>query len=273
MSEEDTVPLRVRSGVWQALKSTMAWTATATALLLVQHIARAGLRPFWWLIEAATSNAAGVLAFAAVAGGLRLAGFRGRRFRAAAVAGLILAVATYVMSALVTPLAEYAGFAWGGRYGKDIEMFGIQTPAGILRNLEYVREHPPAEYSLSIEHPDRAHPARLVLFLHLPAATAAVALLNTFAGLLLGRATAGTGPRTRRRMRWSVALVGTLALVVAMLLAQGPNRDWETVSGVVAAWAPLLAPAVQIGILALVARRRSVAQRSAGPYQMEDGRL
>lgn len=266
-------PLEVRGGARRALKSTLAWTAAATALVLVQYVVR-GPDRFWWLVEAVSGSVAGVLSFAAVAGGVRLAEFQGRRLRAAAVAGVAVAVAAYVMAALVQPLAEYAGFSWEDRYGVDIEMFGVQIPPGILRNLAYVLENPPAEYSMSVEHPDRAYPARLVLSLHLPAATAAIALLNTFVGLLLGRATRGMRPRARRRTRWSVVLAGTVAVVVAILLAQGPNREWETVSGVVAAWAPVLVPAAQIGILALVARRRnSLAHRSIEPYPVEGGRL
>lgn len=274
MSEEDTRPLPGRDGVGRAMKSTMTWTAVATVLLLIQYFARAGLPPFWQLIELVSRDVAAVLPFAAVAGGLRLAGHQGRRLRAAAVAGLAVAAATYFVSALVTPLTQYAGLAWGDRGGAVIEMFGIQTPAGILRNLEYVRAYPPAEYSMSVEYPDREYPARLVLALHLPAATAATALLNTFVGLALGRATLRARPRTRRRTRWSVVLAGTVVVVVAGLLAQGPNRDWESVSGVVAAWVPLVVPAAQIGVLALVVRwRDGVAHRRSGRYLVEDGRL
>lgn len=273
-SEEDTRPVAVRDGVARAMKSTMTWTAAATVLLLIQHFARAGLPPFWRLIELVSYDVAAVFPFAAVAGGLRLAGHQGRRLRAAAVAGLAVAAAIYFLSAFVTPLAQYAGFAWGDRYGAAIEMFGIQTPAGILRNLEYVQAHPPAEYSMSVEYPDREYPARLVLALHLPAAAAATGLLNTFVGLALGRATLHASPRTRRRSRWSVVLAGTVAVVVAVVLAQGPNRDWESVSGVVAAWVPLVIPAAQIGVLALVVRwRDGVAHRRSGRYLVEGGRL
>ena len=153
-------PPEVRGGARRALKSTLAWTAAATALVLVQYVVR-GPDRFWWLVEAVSGNVAGVLSFAAVAGGVRLAEFQGRRLRAAAVAGVAVAVAAYVMAALVQPLAEYAGFSWEDRYGADIEMFGVQIPPGILRNLAYVLENPPAEYSMSVEHPDRAYPARL----------------------------------------------------------------------------------------------------------------
>ena len=88
-------PPEVRSGARRALKSTLAWTAAATALVLVQYVVR-GPDRFWWLVEAVSGDVAGVLSFAAVAGGVRLAEFQGRRLRAAAVAGVAVAVAAYV---------------------------------------------------------------------------------------------------------------------------------------------------------------------------------
>lgn len=269
-------------GPFGALKSALAWTAVAAAgLLLIQRFAGAAPGPgaTWFWLELVSQDVARTIPFAAVAAGLRLAACRGRRIRAATVAGLVLGAAAFVMAGLVTPLLEYAGFVHGSRYGADIGMFGIQTPGGILRNLEYVRANPPAEYSLSVAHPDRAYPSRLEVAFHYPFVAAAVALLHTFVGLLLGKATLGMRSRARRLTRWSAALTATLALTMAVWVAQGPNRDWENVSGVVAAWTPVSVPVGTLLMLVLLAagRRQAVAgplaEREGKRYPLEDGRL
>ena len=270
MSADHPESFGSRSDVARALNATLAWTAGVTGALLLVLIARRGLAlPIWSWVEFLTSYVGAVLPFAAVAGGLSLARSPGRQGRAPAVTGLMVGVATYLVAALAMPLAEYASWMWGDGhwYGTTVEAFGIQTPDGILRNLKYVLENPPSEYSLSAEHPDRAYPNRLLLFLHLPMATAAVALLNTFVGLLLGRATGSMSVRAQRRTRWSVGLVGAAVLVAAIILAQGPNRDWANVSGIVAAWTPVLVPVCELAVLAWVVRRRSVLRVAPrGPY-------
>lgn len=243
-------------GPFVALKSSFAWTAaSATVLLVVQWFASGGpgAGSVWLWMEFVSQDVARVIPFAAVAAGLRLASGQGRQARAATVAGLVLGAAAFVMAGLVTPLIEYAGFVHGSRHGAGIEMFGIQTPGGILRNLQHVRANPPAEYSMSAAHPDRAYPSRLVVALHYPFVAAAAAALHTFVGLLLGKATLGMSARSRRLARWSVCLLGALAMIMAIWAAQGPGRDWESVSGVVAAWTPVSVPACTLLVLVLLA--------------------
>ena len=258
-----------RSGVARALTSTLVWTVSVAGALLLVDVARRGILalPIWSWVEFLVSNVGAVLPFAAVAGGLRLARRPGRQAQAAAVAGLVVGASTYLLTALATPLAEYASLMWGeGEWRRTIvEAFGIQTPNGILRNLRYVLENPPSEYSLSTEHPDRAYPNRLLLFLYLPVATGAIGLLNTFVGLLLGRATASMGVRAQRRTRWSVGLAGATLLVAVIVLSQGPHRDWANVSGIAAAWTPVLIPVGELAVLAWVVRRRGHLRVASEP--------
>ncbi len=256
---------RATPAVAGAIWSTFAWTvAVATGLLLVQYVAVAGpgASTIWFWAELVSNDVAAMLPFVAVAAGLRLARARANEVRAGAVAGLALAGAACLIAGVAAPLAEYAVFVHGDRYGTTLEMFGIQTPRGILRNLEYVRAHPPSEYSMSVERPDRAYPSRLELALHLPFVAAGLALLNTFVGLVLGGTTDGMRERTRRLTRWSVGLGGALATTAVIVLTQGPHRDWESASGIVAAWTPVLVPAAELAVLvALRRRQRAVAAR------------
>lgn len=249
------------AGIVRALKSTLAWASMATGAILLVQVARRGLLvpPIWWTVELLADSIGAVLPFAAVAGGISLTRCQEPQAAAAAISGLIVALATYLLMAVLSPLAEYAAFAWGQGYGNVIDAFGIQTPDGILRNLRYVLANVPSEYSLSAEHPDRFYPNRLLLFLHLPVAAGAIAFLNTFVGLLLGKTTASMRSRPQRRTRWSIGLLGALVLVAVMILMQGPDRDWENVSGVVAAWTPAVVPLAGLVVLAWVHRRVATA--------------
>lgn len=242
--------------LWETLRPALLWTGLLVCMVVVFHtLAVAQPQPWsaWHWLSYVSGVAGLILPFAAFAGGIALVRKRRHRIRRVCVAGLLAAITAYALSEFVSPLADYAAFAPNGEV-VETRPFGPRTPLGTLRQLSFVEANPPREYTLG--DPARTPPNRVRLLLHLPLAMGAFALLNTLLGLLTADLTRALPPPARRNTRFAIGLAGGLAYFAAFYFACHPDRDWLNVSGVLAAWLPLVVPLVQAVVFTGVIRHR-----------------
>ena len=249
---------RFANGVMCAVKPAFAWTGGLMCVVVLFHILAVSQPSPWsgwdW-ISFVVGKAGFVLPFAAFAGGIGLSRLWPRCRKAGVVAGLIVGVTVYTLSAFVLPLADHAAMA-GDPELIEPQAFGPDTPFGLLRTIRHVEANPLQEYRLSVHDPALTPPNWLRVRLHLPAVMAAFAFVNILLGLLAADLTSGFRRPARRNARFAIGLAGGAAFWATLYLACHPTRDWVNVSGVVAAWLPLAEPLTQAFLLAVLVRHR-----------------
>ena len=252
------------------LRHAVGWACVLTLLLVgfeIMAVLQGHTRsPLRWLGIVAT-DLGFVLSFAAFATGVRLVGLPGHVGGVIVLgAGSMTGAAAYLCGAFAGPLAEHAAVI---REDPDVAAsrpFGADTPAGILRNIDYVEANPPADgaYSLSVGHPHRTPPEWLRLLLHTPIVLAVFAVINTVIGFLVGQLTSGLPPPVRRNTRLATAVVGGVLFFAVLAWAGSYARDWTETSGVLAAWCPLAVPLTEVLVLWTWVRVRSLGSVPAG---------
>jgi len=247
------------------LRPTLLWLA-----LLVAGRVLWGLSGSWGIgldsvlswITYISANLGFVLPFLLFATGVGLAGqFPLSRplIRVALSLALLLGVLSYVLLDWVVPLASYRDRISSASATVETAQFGPPTPAGVLRKLRYVEANPPAEYSLSVEAPERHPPNVLRWRLHQPAAMGVFGLVNVFLGMLTAQLTADLRRRSRRNARVAIGVLGGIAFFVCMMLASPIEpflRDGTLRPGALSAWAPLALPLTEALLLGYLIRRR-----------------
>ena len=214
------------------------------------------------LLTYATVETAFILPFTLFAAGVVLTqklGYSRRVFRAAAAAGLVVGAVAYVLAAWVSPVIEDRHQASQGGGAVDVRRFGPATPGGIVRQLRFVEANPPDEYHLSTDRPHRHPPNVLRFLIHLPIALSAFGMLNVMLGVLSAELTAGLMRGKRRTARLAIGVIGGLAFVGCMAVADPvtPFLNEGTMrSGVGGAWVPLVLPVVQALLFFHLVRRR-----------------
>ncbi len=244
-----------------ALKAAALWALGLVVVIVVFHtIAVAQPQPWsgqMWLAYVA-GRLGIVLPFAAFAGGVAIwernpaAG----RTRVAVLAGLVIGLASYASSEVVSPLADYAALA-GEPDLAEIRPFGPRTPAGKLRQLRFVEANPPEQYRMGDM--TRTPPNGIRLLLHLPLVAVAFSVLNSVLGLQAARLTTALRTPSRRNGRLAIGLAGGLAFFGAVFVAGQPGRDWVALSGAVAAWLPLAVPLLEAMVLKAMIYREDVS--------------
>jgi len=244
-----------------ALKAAALWALGLVVVIVVFHtIAVAQPQPWsgqMWLAYVA-GRLGIVLPFAAFAGGVAIwernpaAG----RTRVAVLAGLVIGLASYASSEVVSPLADYAALA-GEPDLAEIRPFGPRTPAGKLRQLRFVEANPPEQYRMGDM--TRTPPNGIRLLLHLPLVAVAFSVLNSVLGLQAARLTTALRTPSRRNGRLAIGLAGGLAFFGAVFVAGQPGRDWVALSGAVAAWLPLAVPLLEAMVLEAMIYREDVS--------------
>ena len=195
------------------------------------------------------------------AGGViaRKLGHSRRALRFALVAGLALGSVTYVTDAWLSPTVSHQYFASLGSATENVRQFGARTPVGELRNLRYVEENPPDQYSLSIESIERHPPNILRWRLHLPIVMGIFGLINVFLGLLAAELTVDLKRGVRRTALLGYGILGGIAFFAAVVLAapiQPFLDNGEFRPGVPAAWLPLSVPLAEGLLLVYLTRSR-----------------
>ena len=144
---------------------------------------------------------------------------------------------------------------------EELQPFGPYTPAGLVRNLRFVEQSPPREFSLSTDQLQRRPPNVLVWELHRPIAMAVFGIVNLFLGMLAAEATIGMRRPRQWNTRLAIGVVGAIAFFSLMEMGspiQSFLQGDPMKSGVLGAWGPLALPVTQVLLLGyLVWRQRS----------------
>ncbi len=220
---------------------------------------RAGSWSWWsWAIA---SDLGHLIPFLLFAGGVALRPVLARTFVSLRTVVLIVVACggiSYGLDAWVSPELRDRHVDSFGSATADVRRFGPETPIGILRNLRYVEANPPAEYSLRLESPHQTPPNVLRWRLHFPAAQAVFGILNILLGVVSAELTANLGRGSRRNARLAIGVLGGLAFFGCLELASPVPPfllDGTLRPGVLAAWAPLAFPALELFVLWHLARR------------------
>ena len=248
-----------------ALRATVPWL-----LLLVGGRLLWGLTGSWgswtgsalWWLSYTSAHIGFCLPFLLFASGVALADTVGRSSRKARTGigvGLVFAALAYVFVAWVNPLVEHEYLTSSGVATAERLRFGPETPTGLLRNLRFVEDNPPREYSLNVEAPGQYPPNVLRWDLHHPAAMAVFGLANMLLGALAARLTADLRRPRRRNARIAIGVLGGMAFFVCVMFASPIEpflRDGTLRSGALSAWAPLALPLTEALLLCYLIRRR-----------------
>ena len=199
------------------------------------------------------------LAFAAGSALVRVVGFSRRLAGIAAAVAIALAALGYVSSAVLSPMLTYGDVAKEVPETDEILLFGPPTPAGLVRNLRYVEENPPAEFHLSTNRLRSRPPNALLWELHHPIAIAVFGIINLFLGVLAAEATAGMARPAQWNTRLAIGVVG--AVVFHELLEMGSPilallRGDPMGSAALGAWRPFALPVAEALLLGYLAWRR-----------------
>jgi len=218
---------------------TQTWSPLAEASSLSRWL---------WLI---VDDLALVLPFLLFAVGLalgRVLGHSARAFRVAIFVGISVSILSYSLDAWVAPEIEDRILAARGAETVDVRRFGSQTPAGILRNLEFVQTNPPPQYSLRTSSPQEFPPNVLLWHLNQPLAFAVFGIANVLLGLLASELTVDLSNRVRRSVRLALGIGGGIAFFACVVVASPVEpflRDGTMRSGIAGAWLPLLIPLIE----------------------------
>lgn len=201
------------------------------------------------------------LLFAAGSTLARVVGFSRRLVRIAVGIGIVSAVLAYLCSAVLGPTLVHRTMTEQVEYLEDVQPFGPYTPTGLVRNLRFVEENPPLEFSLSTDQLQHRPPNVLVWELHRPIAMAVFGIINLFLGMLAAEVTIGMRRPRQWNTRLAIGVVGAIAFYSLMEMGspiQSFLRGDPMAPGVLAAWGPLSLPVTQAILLGyLVWRRRS----------------
>ena len=202
------------------------------------------------------------LPFLLFAGGsalVRVVGISRRAVRIAIAIGIVAGVLAYLCSAVFRPALVHRSLTQQIANVEEVQPFGPFTPSGLVRNLRFVEQNPPREFSLSTDQLQRRPPNVLAWELHSPIAMAVFGIINLFLGMLVAEATIGMRRPRQWNTRLAIGVVGAIAFYSLMEMGspiQSFLRGDPMKSGVLAAWGPLALPVAQALVLGYVVWRR-----------------
>jgi hypothetical protein len=217
----------------------------------------------WGVAEYVLGSAGLMAPFAVFSGGLAFSS-ASKRFRALLPLATGVAIASYLCTAVATPMAEYNVDLRAGADVAAVYPFGPETPSGLARLRAAMRERPTVQYSFRLDSPLSWPPNWVTHRLHQGVSFSLFALPNALLGLLVGLLTASRPPPARRRTRWTAGLAVAVLFFGAVVLADGWVTGDPTVSGVASGWLPLIVPVVLAVGLWNLARRRGLFDKQTG---------
>jgi len=174
--------------------------------------------------------------------------------RSVAVRAAGTAILLFLVTAYGEPLAEYRSRAEIGLDPAIQFPKGPRTPGGLLSLRAAVRTSPPDRFSFSIDLPFAWPPNWLLFSFHLFLVLSAYCVLSAFLGQLTAYLTNGLSPPVRTNTRWALGLLYAFLFLAALAVGNWWVRQAPSNSGPVAAWAPLVVPLIELGLLMWLAR-------------------
>ena len=201
------------------------------------------------------------LGFAAGTALTRVGGLSRRLVGIAVVVGISSAALGYGCSEVLKPVLVHRSLAAQLPAIEEAHPFGPRTPAGLVRNLTFVRQNPPTEFGLGTSQLRSRPPEVLRWELHRPIALAVFGIINLFLGALVAEATVRMGRPGQWNTRLAIGVVGAITFFALQEMGspiQSFLRGDPMGSGVLAAWGPLALPLAEALLLGyLVWKRRS----------------
>ena len=274
-----TEPLRMSEAGFSRPGSLVLVRATSVAVLpwlgllvVLQTVVTPNWPPYAWSgsftrwASVVVGNIALFLPFLLFAGGsasVRAGGFSRRAVRIVIAIGIVAGVLGYLCSAVFRPTLVHRSLSQTQQIAnlEEVQPFGPYTPAGLVRNLRFVEQNPPREFSLSTDQLRRRPPNVLLWELHRPIAMAVFGIINLFLGMLAAEATMGMRRPRQWNTRMAIGVIGAIAFYSLMRMGspiQSFLRGDPMASGILAAWGPLALPMTQALLMGyLIWRRRS----------------
>ena len=246
------------------LGAMLPWLAV---LIAIRPLVTPEWPPFAWSgpfsrwASAAFDDLGFFLPFLLFAGGsalLRVLGLSRRLARVVIGVGILSAIVSYAGSAVVAPVLAHRALT----EAEIVEARSSipRTPTALVRNLRFVHDNPPAEYSLSIDAPDRHPPQVLEWQLHRPASIAVFGVINLLLGILAAEATSMMSRPRQWNSRLAIGVAGAVAFYLLQEMGspiQSFLRSDPMGSGVLAAWGPLALPLAEALLLGYLVWKRS----------------
>lgn len=189
----------------------------------------------------------------------RVVGLSRRLVGIAVVFGIFSASLAYGCSAVLTPMLVHRSLAEQLPDIEEVQPFGPDTPTGLVRNLIFVEQNPPTEFSLGSDLRRHRPPEVLHWELNRPIALAVFGIINLFLGMLAAEATVGLNRPVQWNARLAIGVLGAIAFFVLQEMGspiQSFLRGDPMGSGVLAAWGPLALPLAEVLVLGYLVRRR-----------------
>ena len=253
-SETGSAPPGFREWLQAIAVAVLPWLAL---LVLVRPLATPEWPPFGWSgslsrwVAGVFGDVGFFVPFLLFAGGsalVRVVGLSRRLVRIAVVVGIFSGVLAYGCTAIFMPTLVHRTLAERLPDIEEVLPFGPDTPAGLVRNLRFVEQNPPTEFSLSTNQSQNRPPEVLLWELHRPIALAVFGIINLFLGALAAEATV----RMDRPGQWNTRLaIGVAGAIVFYLLQEMGSpiqsflRGDPMGSGALAAWGPMALPVAE----------------------------
>ena len=203
------------------------------------------------------------LPFAAFAGGI--AGQRLQTARGLGVSAGLVSVLSLFLLGFASPQLHYQADTMMGLDVGQLYPMGPVTLGGLSDLRDRIEENPPDEFSFGVDRPLASPPNWLTYRIHTPLVLSVFAILAAFLGALTASLTSGLSPPARKNARWATGLLSGVLFFFAETMGGEWVRGSPLNSGAVGAWGPLLLPAIQLWLFALLrSRRRStVSERNS----------
>lgn len=221
------------------------WLGLSGFAVLVTYLSSGGFHALYHplgVVGVVLSRLALVGPFTTLVAGFSVADQRpvsGRLARVLLPAALVGALC-YTLSAFAVPRVDHALEVSLGLDVAARDPFGPHTPIAMVRWRRAVLANPPSEFVIARGQPLRMPPNWLSYLIHFPAAMAGFAVVNGYAGFLIGVRTAGLSPPVRRRRRWAAGLASGTLFLAANVLVSTWVRTESTHPGAIGAWLPTL---------------------------------
>jgi hypothetical protein len=261
-----------KSGLGAFFSRTLFWTGALSIVpAYAQYLAGPFMEEYWTYPEAlyfACSWVGQFLPFAAFAGGLVLG--HPPRYRQLLLAAVVVSIGSFSLIGYATPHLRFRAEAAAGLEVDQRYPAGPETINGLLKLRARILESPPEEFRVRTERPLELPPNWVSFLIHARIVNALFAIFAALLGALTANITTGLSPPARRNARWVLGLASGLLFFGAQALPAEWVRMAPSNPAVLGAWAALLIPIAELGLLHFLRVRLRRRTTSPQPSLSDD---